>query len=55
MTDVDADGGSSVKGDCYRVNVICKRKSMRKRRLPRELGSSSDVSVSVRSSQRIKG
>ena len=48
MTDVDADGGVSVKGDWDRVTVICKRKSMRKRSLPRELGFSSDVSASVR-------
>ena len=46
MTDVDADGGVSVNVDW--VRVICKRKSLQKRRLPRELGFSSDVSASVR-------
>ena len=48
MTDIDADGGDSVKGYWDRVKVICKRKSIQKRRLPRELGFSSDVSASVR-------
>ena len=37
-----------MKGACDRVKVICKRKSMQKGRLPRELGFSSDVSASVR-------
>ena len=48
MTDVDADGGGSVKGAWDRVRVICKRKSMWKRRLPREFLFSSDVSANVR-------
>ena len=48
MTDVDADGGGSVNGDWERVRVICKRKSMWKSWLLRELGFSSDVSASVR-------
>ena len=48
MTDIDADGGGSVIGAWDRVRFICKRKSMRKRRLPREIGLSSDVSASVR-------
>ena len=54
MTDVDANGGGSVKGAWDRVSVICKRKCMRKRRLPRELGLSSDVSASVRFKLRVK-
>ena len=48
MTDVDADGVGSVKGNRERVSVLCKRKSMQMRWLPRELGLSSDVSASVR-------
>ena len=48
MTDVDADGGGSVKVAWDRIRVICKRKSMRQRRFPRKLGFSSDVSASVR-------
>ena len=48
MTDVDADGGVSVKEAWDRVRVISKSKSMWKRRLPRELGFSSDVSAIVR-------
>ena len=48
MTDVEADSGGSVKGAWDRVRVMCKRKSVQKRRLPRELGFSSDVSASVR-------
>ena len=48
MTDVDADGGGSVKVAWDRVRVICKRKSMQKRLLPRELWFSSDVSASAR-------
>ena len=48
MTDVDADGGVSVKRAWDRVRVICKRKCMRMRQLLRELGLSSDVSASVR-------
>ena len=48
MTDVDADGGGSVNGDWDRWRVLCKRKSMWKTRLLRELWFSSDVSASVR-------
>ena len=48
MKDVDADGDGSVKLAWDRVSIFCKRKSMRKRWLLRELGFSSDVSVSVR-------
>ena len=47
MTDVDADGGGSVKGAWDRVRVICKRKSVQKTWLPRELRFSSYVSASV--------
>ena len=54
MTDVDADGVGSVKGAWDRVRFICKRKSVQKRRLPRELGFSSDVSASVRSSSELR-
>ena len=48
MTYIDADGGGSEKGAWDRGRVICKRKSIQKRRLPRELVFSSDVSASVR-------
>ena len=48
MTDIDADGHGSVKGAWGRVRAICKKKSMQKRRLARELGFSTDVSASVR-------
>ena len=48
MTEVDDDGCGSVKGDWDRVRVICKGKSMQRRRLLRELGFSSDVHASVR-------
>ena len=48
MTDFDDDGFGSVKGALDRGRVICKRKSVRKRWLPKELGFSSDVSASVR-------
>ena len=54
MTDVDADVGGSVKVAWDRVRVICKIKSMQKRRLPRKLGFSSDVSVSVRFNLSVK-
>ena len=37
-----------MKGAWESVSFFCKRKSMWKRRLPRELGLSSDVSASVR-------
>ena len=47
MTDVDADGGGSVKGAWDMVRVICKRKSKQKLWLPREFGFSSDVSASA--------
>ena len=47
MTDVDADGVGSVKGAWDRVRVICKRKSVQKRWLLRELVFSSYVSVCV--------
>ena len=54
MTDVDADGGGSVNGAWDRVSFICNRKSLRKRRLSRELGFSPDVSASVRFKVRVK-
>ena len=54
MTDIDADGGGSLNGAWDTVSFICKRKSLRKRRLSRELGFSSDVSASVRFKVRVK-
>ena len=48
MTDVDADGGGTLKVAWDRVGDMCKRKSKWKRRLPRELGFSTDVIASVR-------
>ena len=48
MTDVDADDVSSVKGARARFRVSCKRKSMRMRWLPSELGFTSDVRASVK-------
>ena len=48
MTDVDADGGRTVKGARAMVRVSCKRKSMQMRWLPRELEFTSDVRASVR-------
>ena len=54
MTFVDADGCGSVKEAWDRVRVICKRKSIQKRHLPRDLGFSSDVSASVRLKLQVK-
>ena len=48
MTCVNADGGGSLNQAQVMVRVICERKSMQKRWLPREKGFSSDVSASVR-------
>ena len=54
MTDVDADGGVSVNGAWDWDRVICKRKSMWMRWLPRELGFTSDVRASVRLRLRVR-
>ena len=54
MTDVDADGGGSVKGAWAWVRVFYKRKSMQMRWLPRELWFTSDVRASVRLRLKVK-
>ena len=43
-----------MNGAWDRVSFICKRKSMLKRQLSRELGFSSDVSASVRFNLQVK-
>jgi len=54
MTDVNADGGNSVKGAWARVRVSSKGMSMHMIRLWREFLFNSDVSAMVRLRLRVK-